>query len=365
MFAVVQLNSGFMAVGEYLLAYALVALSAAVLLREELLRWWQLAVLAVSAVVLLLSYEALAHLGLVLLAITVARIVGVRGMGPAGPRGKRAVLVVLAVPYACAAALAVRSILHPRDPVNAANAADLLTPLRQDGQLVISTVIAVLAVGVLLIRGGSRGNVLAVVLAVASTVLLLPAVWAAPALHYLARTLAGLALFGLLCGAVLVQVVTARRSPDGPSSSHPARLAWIAPFALVCAQVVPFTVHTDGFADWTAEFEQVVVSGSGTIPVAGSGLDPRATARYGRAWTNPVVSTLLQENRDQGVILSAPAAGPASATTPEIREEHPALPVGRAFRARARARARGHGDVLPAGPATGRSRRRRPAAPCR
>src|SRR5665647_1120787 len=245
MFAVVQLNSGFMAVGEYLLAYALVALSAAVLLREELLRWWQLAVLAVSAVVLLLSYEALAHLGLVLLAITVARIVGVRGMGPAGPRGKRAVLVVLAV---------------------------------------------------------------------ASTVLLLPAVWAAPALHYLARTLAGLALFGLLCGAVLVQVVTARRSPDGPSSSHPARLAWIAPFALVCAQVVPFTVHSDGFADWTAEFEQVVVSGSGTIPVAGSGLDPRATARYGRAWTNPVVSTLLQENRDQGVILSAPAAAAASAT---------------------------------------------------
>ena len=50
MFAVVQLNSGFMAVGEYLLAYALVALSAAVLLREELLRWWQLAVLAVSAI---------------------------------------------------------------------------------------------------------------------------------------------------------------------------------------------------------------------------------------------------------------------------------------------------------------------------
>jgi len=34
MFAVVQLNSGFMAVGEYLLAYALVALSAAMLLRD-------------------------------------------------------------------------------------------------------------------------------------------------------------------------------------------------------------------------------------------------------------------------------------------------------------------------------------------
>jgi len=97
-----------------------------------------------------------------------------------------------------------------------------------------------------------------------------PAGWAAPALHYLARTLAGLALFGLPCGGVLVQVVTARRSPDGPSSSHPARLAWIAPFALVCAQVVPFTVHTAGFADWTAEIEQVVVSGSGTIPIAGS-----------------------------------------------------------------------------------------------
>ena len=63
------------------------------------------------------------------------------------------VLAVLAVLYACAAALAVRSILHPRDPVNAANAADVLTPLKQDGQLVISTVIAVLAVGVLLIRG--------------------------------------------------------------------------------------------------------------------------------------------------------------------------------------------------------------------
>lgn len=43
-------------------------------------------------------------------------------------------------------------------------------------------------------------------------------------------------------------------------------------------------------------------------------LDPKATDRYGWVWTNPIMSSLLQENRDQGVILSTPAAAAGSAT---------------------------------------------------
>src|SRR5674476_1095180 len=230
MFAVVQLNSGFMAVGEYLLAYALVALSAAVLLREELLRWWQLAVLAVSAVVLLLSYEALAHLGLVLLAITVARIVGVRGMGPAGPRGKRAVLVVLVVP---------------------SGPARLDRPVRTR-------------------------------------------VCAGRALHRPHRRLRRLDCRVRAGRRVGLGDHSRRRVGPRPEGDSPLR----------------------------------------------PGMDEPRREHAPSGEPRPGGHPFGARRRGSECHL---AAGPASATTPEIREEHPALPVGRAFRARARARGHGHG----------------------
>ena len=116
MFAVTQLNSGFMAIGEYNLAYALVVLSAALLLRARALRWWQLVVLVTTAVLATLSYEALVYLGPVLIALAVARLMGVRGIGAARSWAERAALILLCVVYTAATAVAAWSIRDPRVP---------------------------------------------------------------------------------------------------------------------------------------------------------------------------------------------------------------------------------------------------------
>jgi len=148
---------------------------------------------------------------------------------------------------------------------------------------------------------------------VAAAVLLVPGLWADPALHYTARTVAGLGMFGVLAGAVLVRLITIRRPAEGdagqPAPAGGARrrgsLLWVAPLALVCAQLVPFTVHTVGFATWVRHFEQTVVHTSGPVALDDSGLDPAEMRRYGWAWTNPIMSTVLRENPNQGPIRSS------------------------------------------------------------
>jgi hypothetical protein len=314
MFAVTQLNSGFSAIGEYNLAYALVVLSVALLLRPQALTRWQLVVLVVTAVLATMSYEALAYLGPVLLAIAAARIVGVRGVGAASSRAERATLIGLCVIYAVATAGAAWSILHPWDPANARNAADLWTPLNFDRQFIVATVIAVLAVAIPLIPARLRTPVTAAI-AGSAAVIVLPRLWAVPSLHVSARTLTGLALCGLLVGAVVVQVVVARRDRTAAPQDRDAtpvattRVEWVAGLALLSAQLVPFTVYTAGFARWTAEVQHVVVTSSHpVIAVTDSGLEPQLTSYYSW-WFNQMLSRVLSEQPCQGSLLPKEGAG--------------------------------------------------------
>jgi len=316
MFAVTELNTGFVAIGEFSFAYSLVALSSALLLRRDRMKWWQAVTLVLVASALVRSYEALAYLGPILLALAIVRLVGVREKSRSTRWVVRVVLALAAYAYATATVIAVLAIRSPRDPSNARDAADLWGPLQHNRQFVISAAVAVMIACVPLIRRVRFGSLLSCVLAVAAAALLLPQLWAQPSLHYATRTLAGVALFGLLSAVVGVDYIRQRRSRTGRAETGSAPLAWVAPFALFCALVVPFTVHTFGFAGWVSNFEQVVVTNSGTIPLAKSGLDAKATDLYGWGWTNPSLSILLQEHSDQAIILS-PAGNPA-ATVEEL-----------------------------------------------
>jgi len=307
MFATVYLNAGFMAVGEYNVAYALAALSAALIVQRRL-RWPHLVALLVVAIVLARSYEGVAYLA-PLLALGLAYRVFGRDHG-FDPLNRRQVVVgaVTLLTYIVGAVLSGLSILYPRDLGNRAGAADLITPLSLDGQLVTSFLVAcgVMALAVLPRVARMMGGIL---LALAVIVFLAnPANWAAPELHYLARTVTGL-LFAVLLVLFLAMNLVWGRTADSPGAAHrtagPAPAAiWGVALLLLAVQVIPFSAHSSSFARWLAVVEATVLEATGPVRVEESALDDSATLLYMWPWTNPYLSRLFQDDPGGGMLLS-------------------------------------------------------------
>jgi len=313
LFAVVFLNAGMVAVGEHNLAYALVVLNV-VLLYRRFPGSWAAALLLLSALLLLLSYEALVYLGPLLAVIAAINLIRVK-RDPNASRGASGLMIALICIYSISAVLGGLFILFPRDSNNLRGASDLLWPLLNDHQLVISAAIGGMAL-VLSLLTNKRGQAVGVFLISACCLLLLDRqLWAAPWMHYGARILVGIALFAAIASFILIEYRPLHRNrPTGQRAR--ANYTWIVAASLLAAQLVSFTYSTNGYAGWLTSFDRQVDAATGETQFDPAAFGPRDSSLYVWPWTNPFLSMLFRSNAGRGMILSPGSSLPSSDLLP-------------------------------------------------
>jgi len=295
-FSATYLTSGLIAVGEYNLAYALVALSAALLISHPE-RTVSRVVLGVSAVVLVASYESLIFLGpaLIVVAFTQRRRLG------------RVWFWLVTALYALATAYSAYWILFPRDSANLGSAADITFALRFDPSLRLTLAVAIPLIALWLFAPPLLQRVGAIVLALVSLFLLDPVSWPEAWMHYAARSYSGAVLFVILV-AVVFREIRPRRKAESP-------LLWVASLTLLIALTIPFAYRSVGYTHWLSQFESVVTQPGGPVALLDAGLPDKGTSIYGWTYTNKNLSMLLHTAPGQKVILN-PGEEPADAVIP-------------------------------------------------
>ena len=297
LFSIIHFNFDFFAIGEYNVAYSLVALSIAILsARAEITSFWA-AVALFAAICLIASYEALLFLGPLLAVLACRRLVTER---PLLTGLVKSTLVLCLVCYLCAAIIAAFSIWHPRDPAVFADAVDMRYNAR-NSLLLLSATFA-LAYGLSLFSSVSARR-LATVIAISTLVALAwPEFWSAPAMQYSSRVIGGIVilLFGVivLLGRPISNYLHLDLEPLASANVYYSLSLF---FVLLISDVT----RSIQFMDYLDNFQKEVRSHAGLIPLEATNLSSHRDGVFGWEWTHPTLSILLRDNARQGVILNS------------------------------------------------------------
>ena len=296
LFCLIHFNFDFFAVGEYNIAYALVALSIAILsATAEVTILWA-AVALVSAVCLITSYEALVFLGPLLAVLAFQQVVAKRQLQSFTVRS---MIVLCLACYLCAAIIAGLSILHPRDPLSYASAANL--------RFAVQNSLLLLSVGFafaywLSFSASPLTRRLAGMVAICSLLLLAwPGFWSVPDMQYFSRTLGGIVV--LMFGAIVLL-----RSPInhwmhidltkvGPANGYCA-------LSFFCFLLISDVTRSIQFTEYLNDFRKEVRTHTGLIAFEATDLKSHYDNVYGW-WTHPTLSVLLRDNVHQAVVLNS------------------------------------------------------------
>lgn len=273
MWAVTFLVSGFFAVGEYNLTYALVGLAASLLLTE--CTAGRALVVAAVGLVLLRSYQSMVFLGPALagLALLARR--------PETSPVVRRVLVVDAALFVAAALWTLPQVFGAHSMERVDQATDVVTLVRDP---------ALVTAGVAVVGHALRSRrLLLVPMSALVVVFALTSVRAAPWDYYNARIAAGALLLPVMLSAVLA----ARRPRDRSS-------AWLLPTAAVVALTAVFVGNCLAFAGWLDDFRNEVRGGTGVVAYENTALG----GRYVWGWTNPALSVLLRSRPGQELVAN-------------------------------------------------------------
>lgn len=302
--------TGFFAVGEANLTYALAGLAAAVIVEDGPISLRQALTVALIGVLLLRSFEATMFLAPVLAVAWGLRIRGWRA--ESGPDRHGALLTVaiagLVLLPVAAAASAITAYLTLSGGGTYDTAASPVR-LSHDPRLMIALAVVSGTIVALLLRrwprlartaGWSAAAVGLLGFVVPVVPMVVPSVdadWPYPWMYYQARIAAG-----VLVAIVMVVVTVLRFTAWGvESAGGMTRLGlWVAPLALLMGLGATYVTSSVQFRSWIDDYAGVVRSHEGLIPFEDSGIDPR----YAWQWTNPTVSLLLWDRPDQGVILN-------------------------------------------------------------
>ncbi|MBO9377389.1 hypothetical protein GG804_11480 [Sphingomonas histidinilytica] len=293
LFCIVYFNVGFFAIGEYNLAYALVALALAILTGKARIGLGWAVVALLAGLGLLAAYEAMLYLGPLLVLTGVLRL-WKRSELPA----VRALLLFGILAYAAGTGVAVCFVVNPGHPEQLAAAMAFFAAMH-NRLLALSVAFAIgwiaLSTPVAWLRRG--GFFLAIACLVG---LVLPANWSLPHQHYEARTLVGLALFGL-GGLLALRFVAIAR---WPALVRVDRRAPIVALLFFVALAVSNMAYSLDYRAYLALFRNEVRSRSGLVAVEDTRLLDGRLARYGWIWAYPLMSLLLREKADQAIILN-------------------------------------------------------------
>jgi len=304
-FSVTHLTSGFCSLGEYNMAYAFAALCVAVMLRPTM-GWLAAGALLASALALTRCFEATVFLGPVLAVVAIARLV-IRGR--AAGWGERIALTLSVPLFAAGAAIAARSILHPRDPGNLSNALSISWML-ESGH--VAYVLLMLGMVIASRNSPPRWQRTALVAGLLSSMafVMLPSLWSSAIMSYSSRTLSG----ALMCVVIVLAVAEARHTssvtgvrreggwPEGGAARF--RALPILSAMLFVALLVPAFVQTWKFGVWLKRYETIALAQSSWVPIdeTGAGDEGGYCSGFAWAWTNPSLSIVLRADSSGGLL---------------------------------------------------------------
>lgn len=302
LFALVFLNTGFLSVGEYNFAYAFVALNAAILVRGNFSKWFAV-LLVLSAAMLVLSYETVALLGPLLLTLAIFRLTKSEQHWRDN-RWRSTSLILSGAFYIMASTSSIFYIVFPRDANNMAAAGNFRFILEHDRQLALPIALCTLyvvvwAVGKKIVQQVATGLLLCL-----TTGLLVPSLWSPPWMEYSARALIALPFAGLLA---LVSVTSFRREQRAHRHSRTpgtSQVLFFVPFAVFLALMLPMTIYTIEFTQWTRSFQDVIVTEHGIKTNTTTAQTFKHDDLFDWTWTDPFLSVDLQTGPDQAMILS-------------------------------------------------------------
>lgn len=293
LFCIVYFNVGFFAIGEYNLAYALVALALAILSGRARIGLGWAVVALLAGLGLLAAYEAMLYLGPLLVLAGVVRL-----WKGGEPPAVRAVLLLAILAYAAGTGVAVYFVLNPGHPEQLAAAMAFFAAMH-NRLLALSVAFAIGWIGLSAPVGWMRRGGLFLGIACLAG-LVLPSSWPLPHQHYEARTLVGLALFGL-GGLLALRFVAIARWPSLVRVDPRAPVLALLFFA---ALTVSNLVYSLDYRAHLALFRDEVRARSGLVAVEDTRLLDGRLARYGWIWTYPLMSLLLRDGPDQAIILN-------------------------------------------------------------
>jgi hypothetical protein len=289
------LNSGIFAIGEYNITYSLVALSASLLLAKRLTMANAIAV-SMLALLLTRAYEAMVFLGVVMY------VISIRKAATEGREGSiRFILYMVAFLFAVSVAIALDSIIYPRDPANLNNAGNLLI-LLNNVQIVYTAGMLLMLLGIWLAPKKISIALSAIALIASMSYLLMPSFWPSPGQYYQARSISGAFLFFILAFAVLVD--SSPRIMEFLQARESTRLKSAA-FFLFISLVSPYCKDLYGFHQYLTDFYHALKTTKKSEPVNTiSAIYQHGMQKFIWAWTNPSMSLIMRRDSSRNLILN-------------------------------------------------------------
>lgn len=308
-FSITYLSSGFFSVGEYNLTYALVGFSAAILLSHKPMKIIDSLALVGSAFVLILSYQSLLFLGPLLIVMTLLRI----------NCEKPTLLVnvwlwVSVILLLTSTGISLFYVVYPNYPtIFARGVGNILLMMCS---MHFTYLILMLF---LFLNCYFSTNTWSLIIAGFLSVVHLSNhyFWNLPGMNYDFRGLSGVLLFFVLLlatlghyrtilsinaanGALLAPLSAALKYVNSLTDKIKEVSPNPIPLFLFLSLLLPFYFQSMGFYLWSGEYEQLVMTHKGIIPIDQTSL---AQKKFHWAWVNPCMSLLLKANQ-QGAILA-------------------------------------------------------------
>jgi hypothetical protein len=257
-------------------------------------------VLAISAVVLIRSYESMALLGpalTFLIAVVLYRDHREQRTTPL-QWGAAAIAVVS---FCIAAAIAAGSIIDPRDPSNRGTAAQsLMIPLPQ-----VATGFVLLALLVWCIRTKSviRQRILVGMMStIGATFLVLPVLWSRPMDQYYNRIIVGVTITAAIGIAVLaiwrygMQVLAMR-----VQTWHVR-----AVLVIIATLMIPYAMQLHTVSAFFDAYHETLATRKGVIAMATTPMNAERFDRYRWRWNNPTMAFVLRTDTTQALVMNRP-----------------------------------------------------------
>lgn len=296
------LASSLFSVGEYNLTYALAALAASVVLHPIRHRFGGALLLVAASGVSVRSYESMALLGpalIFLIAVVVHRDVRDARI----TRTQWIAAAVAIVAYIAAVAIAVGSILDPRDPSNRGTAAQsLMIPLPQ-----VATALVLLALLVWCVRttrSVQQRILVGMMATIGVTFLVLPVLWSRPMDQYYNRIIVGV----MITGAIGIVGVIVWRSGMHVLTARMHTWQVRAVLVVVASLMIPYAMQLMTVKAYFDAYHETLATRTGVISMATTPMNAERFDRYRWRWNNPTMSFVLRSNTSQALVMNRPNA---------------------------------------------------------
>jgi hypothetical protein len=288
-FSLSYLTSGFFAIGEYNLTYALAALCLALLLQSNSKIIGQLA-LVLASFALLRSYEAMVFLGPPLFLIALHNLL---------QREKDSLFIqklglsLAAFLFSAASTISAWSILFPREPANMDSAGKSIYLVSTEHFIFATSMLVIYIALHIRFKAIFKYILVSISIFACFYYLLTPQLWVTPGDHYSFRALSGSIIFGFS----FLFLAMVRLKVFDLSNSY---FSSIVIFALFMSLSFPFVAQTEQFYSWAKKFEQVALQTEGWIP--SDQIQGLSDSKFYWSWSNPSLSAVLRGNYGGGIL---------------------------------------------------------------